>query len=167
MENLFLTITNFGGFGSVIINYEKGKTLQALFILAAVVFSSSYHLIQCHKHHMPGIGKYIVFYSPNFRGNLFSNPNLEYILLQLDRLGVFAVTTSFLLQPNIVPVIKEFWISTTISLSFMLFSESLHYCSIFWNRYLNDTNKKRLHVLTHGIWHLLAFKNIYRFSIRM
>ncbi len=69
MENIILAVTNIGCIFPAINYYENGKYLQSIFIGLAGLSSFVYHLIECKKHKMPGIG----YLNSNFYHQLFIN----------------------------------------------------------------------------------------------
>lgn len=56
MENIILALTNLYAIRAVGIAVKSNLPWQALAVAAAALASIAYHLIECQKHGMPGIG---------------------------------------------------------------------------------------------------------------
>lgn len=178
MENIYLSATNLVALLPIINNFKQHKYLHSFMLTFAMSSSMFYHLVQAHKHNMPGIGTIIVRYNSKLAKKLY-NAKLEHNLLMLDRLGVSSVLFTYLLcnknyninynaimenMQNVLTKAYNLKWPLALSLGCMLMSESFHYCSFIYNK-LNITNnqKKYMHVFFHSIWHITVFYYINYF----
>lgn len=79
MENIILASTNLVAIVPVLEFYHQGCILQSTAVALAALASILYHLVECHKHGMPGVG-------------VFTSARDHMILINIDRAcAVFAV----------------------------------------------------------------------------
>ena len=137
MENIILTVTNFGAIIPTINYYNSGMYVKSFFILMSGLSSCMYHLIETKKHNMPGVSKY---FDDNYWHHLFIN---------FDR---FFAVGSVILHLNSLIFNHTGLIFLALISVFM--SE---YASKYIYKHIN-ISEKNIHVFFHSIWHLTVFE---------
>jgi len=129
LPNLILSFTNINAIFAIYNYYYCQKYIQMLSITSIMIISIFYHLIEHHKHNMPGIG----ILNSKFYHNIFLN---------LDRLfSVIAIITCY--DPIIFSL--DYILFIIIALISMFIAE-------------NIAKTVPVYVLTHSIWHLSVFE---------
>lgn len=143
MENIILSITNFGFILPCINYFNNQQYLQSIFIGLSGCSSIIYHMIECKKHNMPGIR----YFRSNFYHNLFIN---------IDRF--FAVGSVIVCY---IPKVFNYPYLILIGLLSIFISEIL-------SRFIKSKNilsEKNIHVISHSIWHIVVFELVRLLSI--
>lgn len=131
MENLILSLTNLYAIFPFVQYYQKGLYLKASSITFAAISSFVYHLIETHKHHMPGIG-------------IFNDRVSHHIFLNLDRFfAFFAIYQCFSFK------ILNYPYHVIFALSMVFISEVISRLTSY---------EKIIHVITHSLWHISIFE---------
>jgi hypothetical protein len=132
LENILVALTNLYGFRA----YFYCSKFEQSVLLSAMISSIIYHLIEHHKHGMPGI-------------SFFNSVDSHIIFLNIDRLyAVICFLTFFevnmLNDQNLV-------ICFGTGLFMMFLSEMI----------FKTPKYKYAYMITHCMWHFLAFHTIY------
>ncbi len=132
--NVFLAYTNFVALVPIVYSYRIKKYWTCFFLCNAMICSFIYHLFESHKHNLEGF---------------HMKPKNSQKLLWLDRMAAFSL---FIHMVNVVINSRLIY---NLNLMTMMFVSFLF---LFLSEYVPFfANKRFLFVLTHTIWHILAF----------
>jgi len=153
MENLWVALTNVPAFYPIHTTIQHNDVITAWCLMFVTLFSFSSHLVENHKHGMPGIG--------------FSKTT-SWALNRLDVLGCILVflrvaylcwqhhtQTPWLLVQQLLAD-WTFLVQIAISLGLSRISEYDHY----------NPKLKRFYIVTHSLWHISIFFLIDKFLVK-
>ena len=145
-ENLLVAFSNFPSIFPIYRSLTKGDylTTAAITFVASASFLS--HLVENHKHGMPGIG--------------FST-TVSYFLNRLDVLGCLLAGSRFAyvyyrrygLSANIISANKLTFFAFCIPFALLRISE--------FDKY--NAGLKNTYIITHSIWHMMIFMAMDKF----
>lgn len=137
-SNIWMSLTNIYGLRAIYNVWLQDEKVNSLIILGAVISSSVYHLVECEKHKMSGIG-------------LNNSKELHYITLNIDRF--FAVLTFMIMflkaRETKYELIRENMMLEILALSSLFLSE------------IPFRYEKPMYMITHTIWHISAYHLVY------
>ena len=137
LENIVVAITNLVGLLGLHLCQTR-REYRAL--LMAVLSSTVYHLVEHHKHGMPGVSNIHLL-------ACLSNPIFHQIFLNLDRIcAIYCFYVFFRWEALYHPYIV---LELTLGLAMMFMAEN-----VFTG---TDVNSRMLYVITHSVWHLTAY----------
>jgi len=141
-ENIVLACTNLSAVFSIYIYIQRALWLQAGAVTAAMVASFWYHLIECHKHSMPGIG-------------VCTSRREHDVWINVDRvcavLAVLACGSRASVAVLMTPLVCAYlWTLLPLALGSIYVSEQVS------DRYGPEL-APRIHVCSHGVWHVSVF----------
>jgi len=140
MENIIVALSNFTSLLPIYTSYIHNDNITTYIILFASLASVTSHLVENHKHGMPGIG--------------FSKKT-SYYLNQVDVFGYILVGMRMVYLyyhkygPNIFPFLQQKKLIFFILVFFIILRVSEH------DKY--NPNLKKLYMITHCIWHVGIF----------
>lgn len=140
MENIIVSTTNCIAIFAARQSYNNKDNITLLFLLFTTLASFFSHLIENHKHGMPGLGFSVT---------------TSYILNKIDVLSCYLLVgrIAYLYYSkygiSISPIIenKQIILHIIISLIFLAISE--------YDKY--NTNLKLSYIITHSLWHINIF----------
>lgn len=139
MENIIVAASNLYAILPIAYNYQHNHLFNAFILTCAMAASIAYHLIETHKHNMPGM--------PIFRSYEWHN-----FFINIDRFFAFACI--FIL----------FDINNILKFNGFILVALLH--SYLSEVYFRSNDDKYKYILTHIIWHIMAFQIAYIFSLK-
>jgi len=138
LTNTFMALTNLVALPSIIQLFQQTRYVEFFVVFGAAISSFIYHLIEHHKHGMPGIG-------------YFDSRFWHIFFLNMDR--VFAFLTVIILayyNPNAITK-KRIIFTGLIALVFMTLSETLY----------RPVRYQKQYIILHTIWHIMAYTRIH------
>ena len=152
MENIIVALTNYPALKAIDTAFGNNDPLTALLIGFAGSASFISHLVENHKHNMPG-------FFPN------CSHKTSYLLNRVDVLGVVVlgirVTSLYYHHYGISPI---FFTRYPVFTGCLLLSCGLNLISERWD-YV--ASRKKLFILTHSLWHLSIFSLLNIFLIKI
>lgn len=137
MENIWLAASNVVAIVPAIVFYRQGCILQCIAVALAGLASFIYHLIECDKYGMPGVG-------------IFTSARSHAILLTIDRAcAVFAMLVCW-----DTGALMYYWPIAVIAFTMLAVSEIAPV-------YFNGRYKKEIYCAPHHVWHVCIFYLAY------
>lgn len=144
MENIIVAVSNIPALLSISLSLEHNDYITAFSILFVFIGSVVSHLLENHKHGMPGI--------------LNVSPTTCYLWCKVDVSGCLIVGSRFiylLYSKNCIDIFYNnqymiYWLIT--ALSFNLISE--------YDKY--NSNRKYIYIPCHIMWHINIFMLMYK-----
>ena len=131
-----MAMTNLAALWPIHRFYANANYVGVIVGFCAMVSSGLYHLFECKKHRMPGMGVLDTWKSYQ-------------ILINMDRVcAVTAISYAMYNVQNLMVYFGAHWLLICASLSCLMISES-------------DRESKILYMLTHSAWHVSAFYLLY------
>lgn len=160
LPNLCCTVTNLYALFPIYVFYKNNMIFKASFLAFTMVASICYHLIEHHKHNMPGIG-------------LFNDKLSHQVFLNLDRfcsLAAVIVCYNYDLVYQNGPISRLFINQTTfilllLSTGYAFIAETLLTPKGPFPKIILEKNYiKWIYVFTHSLWHIGIFATAHEYA---
>ena len=145
-ENIVVAFTNFTIFYPIVVTLNNNDVITCICICFVGIFSFLSHLIENHKHGMPGIGL---------------SQQLSYIANRLDVLGVILVCTrvAYIYYTIIGISINPFLGNVALTMALIIST----ICNLLSEKVFYREKEKYEYMLFHCIWHLSIFLILGKF----
>jgi len=136
-QNILLSISNLFALKPLITLYHQGNKLGFYLVLGSTFSSMAYHLIEHHKHGMPGI-------------EWFSSIQSHHAFINVDR--IFACLSIIYFWPKFDYTNIQILMPAVVGLVSMTFSEMIY----------KQKEEQLEYILYHLVWHFLAYYTLYQ-----
>ncbi len=145
MENVILALTNFSAVFAIHAYALRGDYLRAAAIFFAAAASFVYHLIECHKHAMPGIG--------------CCTTKRDHILsINIARFFAFVAVFVCGWNAHFHELFATNYMYIILAIIGITMSEQV-------SDYFEPPTQRWIHVIFHSLWHISVFTTAYKFAL--